>query len=114
MDITPEQYDELQRVTKQKAEDDADGDTPDGALRRCERLVDAGGARARARHGGARASAATRARVAGALCNVACAPASRGALVQVGLSTLLLLLLLLLLILIILLIILLLILIIIT
>ena len=44
MDITPEQYDELQRVTKQKAEDDADGDTPDGALRRCERLVDAGGA----------------------------------------------------------------------
>ena len=95
MDITPEQYDELQRVTKQKAEDDADGDTPDGALRRCERLVDAGGAGALGRLGGARASAATRELVAGALCNVACAPASRGALVQVGLSTLLLLLLLL-------------------
>ena len=34
MDITAEQYDELQRITKQKAEDDADADTADlcGAL----------------------------------------------------------------------------------
>ncbi|KAH8075336.1 hypothetical protein JL721_1339 [Aureococcus anophagefferens] len=43
MDITAEQYDELQRITKQKAEDDADTDTADLCGARCVKLAMADG-----------------------------------------------------------------------
>jgi hypothetical protein len=46
MDITPEQLEELQRITKQKANDDADDDTPERVAARVRKMVQSDAIRA--------------------------------------------------------------------
>ncbi|KAJ8612844.1 hypothetical protein CTAYLR_002084 [Chrysophaeum taylorii] len=84
MDITPEQYDELQRITKQKAEDDADKDDDDLCKKRCRKLALADGVAALARLASTNPSSATAACLAETLSNLAKDDALRGTLVQQG------------------------------
>ncbi|KAJ1456933.1 hypothetical protein M885DRAFT_482063 [Pelagophyceae sp. CCMP2097] len=84
MEITPEQYDELQRVTKQKADDDADDDTLELAAARCRKFVVADGVVALAHLASARPSVETAQKLAEVLSMLAKDEAVRGTLVQQG------------------------------
>ena len=82
MDITPEQYDELMRVTKQKQADDADNDTEALAASRRRKVVMADGAAVLARM--TTPSANTAPKIAETLANLAKESELRGTLIQQG------------------------------
>ena len=84
MDITPEQYDEFQRLTKQKAQDDADLDTEELCRKRCRKLVLCDGVALVATMASTSPSASTAERLAEVLVNLAKDTDLRGTLVQQG------------------------------
>ncbi|KAK7239933.1 hypothetical protein SO694_00118021 [Aureococcus anophagefferens] len=84
MDITAEQYDELQRITKQKAEDDADTDTADLCGARCVKLAMADGVLALANLAATDPSPLTSEHLAATLVALAKDENLRGTLVQQG------------------------------
>ena len=84
MDITAEQYDELQRITKQKAEDDADADTADLCGARCVKLAMADGVLALANLAATGPSPLTSEHLAATLVALAKDENLRGTLVQQG------------------------------
>uniref|UniRef100_A0A7S3JQE0 Protein unc-45 homolog B n=1 Tax=Aureoumbra lagunensis TaxID=44058 RepID=A0A7S3JQE0_9STRA len=86
MDITPEQYDELMRVTKQKAEEDADNDTEALASRRRRKLVlaDGGAIISQIILSDPPPSLQTRRKLAETLCQLSVDVELRGVLIQQG------------------------------
>jgi len=84
MDISPEQYDEFCRITKQKAAADADDDTPDLAKARARKLCIADGVVALATLSATNPSPPTASKLADALCALAAHESLRGTLIQQG------------------------------
>lgn len=84
MEITPEQYDELQRITKQKADDDADNDTDELCHKRCRKLVMCDGVAAVARIARTNPSKPTAEKLSAILVHLAKDEALRGTLIQQG------------------------------
>lgn len=84
MDITPEQYDEFQRITKQKAAEDADVDTEELCSKRCRKLVLCDGVSLISRLASTSPSLNTAEKLAETLVNLAKDVELRGTLVQQG------------------------------
>mmetsp|Transcript_61217 Transcript_61217/g.167892 ORF Transcript_61217/g.167892 Transcript_61217/m.167892 type:complete len:612 (-) Transcript_61217:137-1972(-) len=83
MDITPEQLEELQRITKQKNDDDEEEDTPQRVAFRTQKIVQNDGIRALVRLADG-ASESTQLQVAMALRQIAVEVPVRGSMVQHG------------------------------
>jgi hypothetical protein len=84
MDISPEQYDEFMRITKQKDPEDADNDTPDLAKARARKLCINDGVVAISTLASSNPSSETASKLADALCALATDDAMRGTLIQQG------------------------------
>mmetsp|Transcript_7134 Transcript_7134/g.13016 ORF Transcript_7134/g.13016 Transcript_7134/m.13016 type:complete len:268 (-) Transcript_7134:608-1411(-) len=83
MDITPEQLEELQRITKQKNDDEEEEDTPERVAFRTQKIVQNDGIRALVRLADG-ASESTQLQVAMALRQMAVEVPVRGSMVQHG------------------------------